>query len=194
MNQAGRQPIGIVDHDPRWAERFAAIGTGLRDRLGGTAARIDHIGSTAVAGLEAKDVIDVQVTVAHLAPAQDWPDEIVPGLFRRPEVSADHVPPGVPSDADQWTKLYWSDGASIHVHVREEGRLNQRYALLVRDYLRVDRLAAGAYGLLKRALAEAAGHDVDTYYAVKDPACDLILAGAEQWALRRGWTPGPSDA
>jgi GrpB-like predicted nucleotidyltransferase (UPF0157 family) len=98
------------------------------------------------------------------------------------------------SDAVQWEKLYWSNGSSIHLHVREQGRLNQRYPLLFRDYLRADPIAAGAYGLLKRALAEVVADDWDTYYAVKDPACDLILAGAEQWAARTAWTAGPSGA
>jgi dephospho-CoA kinase len=58
--------ITIVDHDRRWPESFATIGATLRDRLGHAAIRIDHIGSTAVDGLAAKDVIDIQVTVAHL--------------------------------------------------------------------------------------------------------------------------------
>jgi GrpB-like predicted nucleotidyltransferase (UPF0157 family) len=80
------------------------------------------------------------------------------------------------------------------VHVRQEGRLNQRYALLFRDYLRADPGAAGAYGQLKQALAEAAGRDWDTYYSVKDPACDLIMAAAEQWAVRVGWHPHECDA
>ncbi len=59
------------------------------------------------------------------------------------------------------------------------GRLNQRYALLFRDYyLRADAAAAGAYGQVKRALAQAVPDDWDTYYAtVKDPACDLIMGG-----------------
>jgi GrpB-like predicted nucleotidyltransferase (UPF0157 family) len=74
-------------------------------------------------------------------------------------VTTDHVPLGLPPDPDEWTKLHWSDGRSIHLHVREEGRLNQRYALLFRDYLRADQIAAGAYGLLKRALAELAAGD-----------------------------------
>jgi GrpB-like predicted nucleotidyltransferase (UPF0157 family) len=58
--------ITIVDHDRRWPESFATTGAALRDRLGHAAIRIDHIGSTAVDGLAAKDVIDSQVTVAHL--------------------------------------------------------------------------------------------------------------------------------
>lgn len=60
--------------------------------------------------------------------------------------------------------------------------------------MRADPVAAGAYGLLKCALADVALDDLDIYYAVKDPACDLIFAGAEHWAMRMGWRPGPSDA
>jgi GrpB-like predicted nucleotidyltransferase (UPF0157 family) len=173
---------------------FAALGAALRDQLDRAALRIDHIGSTSVAGLAAKDVIDIQVTVAHLDVARGWPHEILPGLIRRSAVIVDHLPLGLPSDAAEWAKLYWSNGASIHLHVREQGRLNQRYALLFRDYLRADPEAAGAYGLLKRALADVAFDDLDIYYAVKDPACDLIFAGAEHWAKRTEWIPGPSDA
>ena len=194
MGNTRRRPLRILDHDDRWALSFATIGAALRDRLDQAALRIDHIGSTAVAGLAAKDVIDVQVTVAHLDVARGWPHEMLPDLIRRPAVTVDHFPLGLPPDADEWAKLYWSNGSSVHLHVRELGRLNQRYALLFRDYLRADPVAAGAYGLLKRALADIARDDLDFYYAVKDPACDLIFAGAEHWAMRTGWTPEPSDA
>jgi len=194
VDNARRRSLRIVDHDDGWTLAFATIGAALRDHLDQAALRIDHIGSTAVAGLAAKDVIDVQVTVADLDVARGWPHEVLPDLIRRPAVIVDHLPFGLPSDAGEWAKLYWSNGSSIHLHVREDGRLNQRYPLLFRDYLRADQLAAGAYGLLKRALADVALDDSDVYYAVKDPACDLILAGAEHWAMRTGWTPGPSDA
>lgn len=46
----------------------------------------------------------------------------------------------------------------------------------------------------ERALATVAPDDFDTYYAVKDPACDLILAGAERWAARSRWAPFASDS
>ncbi len=71
---------------------------------------------------------------------------------------------GLPSDASQWAKLYRSNGSSIHLHVREEGRLNQRYALLFRDYLRADS-GRRRVRSLKRALAEVALNDLDMYYA-----------------------------
>jgi GrpB-like predicted nucleotidyltransferase (UPF0157 family) len=190
VTQDQPKPLRIIDYDAAWPARFVTVGTALRDRLGEAALR-----TTAVPGLAAKDIIDVQVTVAHLDVADDWPDELLPNLMRRYRGTADdHVPPGATADAREWTKHYWSNPGSIHVHVREDGRLNQRYPLLFRDYLRTDAVAAGAYGLLKRALADVAADDWDTYYAVKDPACDLIIAGAEQWARRTAWTPAPSDA
>ena len=190
----GGERLVISDYDPAWPDRFREIADSLRRVLGGEALRIDHIGSTAVPGLAAKTLIDVQITVRDLVDADRWNDALLPGLDRRHEISSDHVPFGALSDPHEWAKRYWSDRRGIHVHVRGEGRLNQRYALLFRDYLRADAAAACAYAQLKRALAEAAPDDWDAYYLVKDPACDLIVAAAEQWAARTAWTPPPPDA
>jgi GrpB-like predicted nucleotidyltransferase (UPF0157 family) len=195
MESGTPTPLRIVDYDVTWPYRFEKLGRALREQLGAVALRIDHVGSTAVPGLAAKDVIDIQVTVASLEIADAWPDELLPQLLRTHRGAAfDHVPPGLTDEVGEWTKHLWSMGQSVNVHVREEGRLNQRYALLFRDYLRADTTAAGAYEMVKRALAGAAPDDWDLYYAVKDPACDLIIAGAEQWALRTGWTADASGA
>jgi GrpB-like predicted nucleotidyltransferase (UPF0157 family) len=73
-----------------------------------------------------------------------------------------------------------------------DGRPNQRYPLLFRDYLRSHEAAAAAYAAVKRQLA---GLTLETgvYADVKDPVCDLIMVSAEEWAVRTGWHPGPSD-
>jgi GrpB-like predicted nucleotidyltransferase (UPF0157 family) len=187
------KPLVIVDYDPAWPGRFRAIAQRLRERLGSDAERIDHIGSTAVPGLPAKDIIDIQITVVDLDGADAWPDQLVDGIVRSQRGTAgDHAPAGR-ADGHDWAKHYWS-GSGAHVHVRELGRANQRYALLFRDYLRADPAAAESYGRLKRALAMAADGDWDRYYAVKDPACDLIMAAAEEWVRRTAWTPDGSDA
>jgi GrpB-like predicted nucleotidyltransferase (UPF0157 family) len=185
----------VVDYQPDWPDRFNTIAVQLRSTLGTAAERIDHIGSTSVPGLTAKDVIDIQVTVADLREAGIWPDELLPGLHRRQrDVADDHVPPMSPATPSEWTKHYWSNREDLHVHVREEGRFNQRYALLFRDYLRADAVARESYGALKQALAEVVDGAQEPYYAIKEPACDLIIAGAEHWARQTGWVPGPSDA
>src|SRR5690349_16824505 len=64
----GMRVIRIEDHDPGWSPRFADLGRRLRQALGDVALRIDHIGSTAVPGLAAKPVVDVQISVTRLEP------------------------------------------------------------------------------------------------------------------------------
>jgi GrpB-like predicted nucleotidyltransferase (UPF0157 family) len=60
--------IEIVPYDSDWPRRFARLGRELREALGDAAVRIDHIGSTAVPGLAAKPVIDVQISVVSFVP------------------------------------------------------------------------------------------------------------------------------
>ena len=189
-----RTQLVISDYDPTWPDRFGVVAASLRAGLGEAASRIDHIGSTSVPGLAAKDLIDIQITVERLGDADHWPDELLPGLWRRGEILSDHRPAGASNDPADWEKRYWTSSQDLHVHVREADRPNQRYPLLFRDYLRADAAAAASYGSVKRALARIAPDDWDAYYEVKDPACDLILAGAEQWAARVGWSPTPPDA
>jgi GrpB-like predicted nucleotidyltransferase (UPF0157 family) len=75
----------------------------------------------------------------------------------------------------------------LNLHVRRAGSSNGRYALLFRDYLRAQPLASAAYGQVKMALAKHDPTDWDLYYDVKDPVCDIIMAGAEDWAATTGW-------
>jgi GrpB-like predicted nucleotidyltransferase (UPF0157 family) len=189
----GKQQLTITDYDPRWPDRFLDVASQLRASVGDAAVRVDHIGSTSVPGLAAKNLIDVQITVTRLAVADSWPDELIPGLIRR-DVTTDHIPDGSSTESGDWEKRYWSRAGELHLHVREDGRPNQRYPLLFRDYLRADSLAARSYAAVKRALAAAAPGDWDAYYEVKDPTCDLIIAGAEHWAACTAWLPPPRDA
>jgi len=187
--------LQIVPYRESWTAEFRQIASRLRAKLGVLALRIDHIGSTAVPGLPAKDVIDIQITL----------DSLDQGLiavlgsigYTRPEgIRRDHRPPGATRAESAWEKLYFnppSGQRSTHVHVRISGRPNQRYALLFRDYLRAHPAVAAAYAGLKRQLAQ---HLVDPelYAEVKDPAVDLIYLAAEKWAASIGWQPDPSDA
>jgi GrpB-like predicted nucleotidyltransferase (UPF0157 family) len=171
---------GWVHEFERWRKRIATI-------LGPRALRIDHIGSTSVPGLAAKDVIDIQVTVAQLADA----DPLADAGFRAQPFLADHRPPGVSGDAGEWKKRFFNfpDGERRgNVHVRVERRANQRYALLFRDYLRAHPHAAEAYARLKLQLAKELA-DETAYPDVKDPACDLIWVAAEEWAAAVHWKP-----
>ncbi len=187
--------IVVVPYRAEWPQEFRQIGRQLRQGLGDLAMRIDHIGSTAVPGLAAKDVIDIQVTVRELQRSVELALTEL-GYIRRQDILADHIPPGQSGRADQWAKWIFSPPPAqraTNLHVRVDGRPNQRYPLLFRDYLRADAGTAEAYSQVKAALARLHPNDHDAYYDVKDPVCDIVVAAAEAWAASVGWKPGPSD-
>lgn len=160
----------------------------LRSVLGARACRIEHIGSTSVPGLAAKDVIDVQISVTALdGHVHDSLTSL--GFRATPEITCDHVPPGAPNSLDEWQKLFFvepSGDRRTNLHVRQAGRLNERYALLFRDYVRAHPRVADAYAELKRRLSASLAVP-DDYADVKDPAVDLIYLAAEQWACTGSW-------
>jgi GrpB-like predicted nucleotidyltransferase (UPF0157 family) len=185
------RPIVIVEYRPEWPGEFAAIARTLHEALGELALRVDHIGSTAVPGLAAKDIIDVQVTVADFTP--DLQVAFEQGGYTRLEFNRDHHPPTATGPDRDWEKQMYRpspDSRRLNLHVRRAGSGNGRYALLFRDYLRAHPLATGAYAQAKVALAQHGPTDWDLYYDVKDPICDIIMAGAEDWAATTGWSIG----
>jgi dephospho-CoA kinase len=180
---APRDGVRVVEHDPAWPAQAARLADRVRAVLAGAGGnhRVDHVGSTAVPGLPARDVIDLQVAVPDLATADRLAPALAAAGFVRPPAGAAGVPPGRHASADP--------GRPADVYVLVEGAADFRHALLVRDHLRAHPATAAAYGELKRRLAALAAGDVDGYTGVKDPAGELVALAAEDWAARTGWRP-----
>lgn len=179
----------VVDYAADWPGRAAALIAVLGDQL--EAERIDHIGSTAIPGMAAKDVLDLQVTVTSLEAAAREFDQPLGSLgFRRAPYVRDHVPAGRQDDQQRWVKRLWTrrghPGGDVNLHVRLAGSPNERLALLFRDWFRAHPEAVPAYTAFKRSLA-ATAPDIATYSGVKDPVVDLVIAVAETWAAATGW-------
>src|SRR5689334_14306889 len=120
--------IVIDEYKPAWPGEFEALRAALQEVLGPLALRIDHIGSTSVPGLGAKNVIDIQVTVRALVPeiAQRMG---AAGYPRWEPGTRDHVPLGEDPDPRLWAKLLFMQQEGkrrAHIHVRVEGNPNQR--------------------------------------------------------------------
>jgi GrpB-like predicted nucleotidyltransferase (UPF0157 family) len=187
------QMIEIVPYRSSWPAEFRAIGAQLRKVLGDQAFAIHHIGSTSIPGLPAKDIVDVQVTVADLEQSIERPLKEAGFLLASPR--QDHCPPGMelaPSELEK--RLFKGQERAANIHVRVAGRFNQEYALLCRDYLRAEKMAATAYAEIKLNLARYFPNDIDAYYDIKDPVFDVIMVGATAWARLQSWKPAPSDA
>ncbi|HJZ71046.1 MAG TPA: GrpB family protein [Vicinamibacterales bacterium] len=144
--------MNVVPYDPQWVVDFERERERLRSALGDVAVRIDHNGSTAVPGLAAKPIIDIQISVARLQDSRAY----APALERLGYVHMPHA------DDDRCPFFYrpgeWPH--THHVHVVEAGGEEERRTLAFRDYLRRHPEAAREYAALKRDLA--ARHDGST--------------------------------
>jgi GrpB-like predicted nucleotidyltransferase (UPF0157 family) len=177
-------PIVVVPFDSGWAFEFQAMGARLRGALGGSARRIDHIGSTAVPGLDAKPVIDIQISVGSLVPEEP---------FRAPLVSLGFLYQAENSDR---AKRFFREPPGtrrVHVHVRAAGSFDEQLNLLFRDFLRTHADARSEYAAGKRALAARFRGDRDGYVQAKEPLVWSLLQRAHDWLEASGWAPGPSD-
>jgi GrpB-like predicted nucleotidyltransferase (UPF0157 family) len=188
--------IEIIPYQPRWRDEFLEIGGRIRAALSDLALRVDHIGSTSVPDLAAKDIIDVQVTLPNF----EHLDEIRKCLegagfeFRFFGIY-DHAPAGWDTTDREWEKAFFREGAGqrrVNLHIRAQGRANQRYALLFRDFLRAAPKVSAGYAAVKMQLAKYLD-DITPYVEIKDPVVDIIIAQAEEWAERTGWGGGESD-
>ncbi|WP_406056479.1 GrpB family protein [Kribbella sp. NBC_00889] len=183
--------IVIVRPDDSWPAQYEKTARVVSDLLGETAQRIDHIGSTSVPRLPAKDIIDMQVTVGTEPELDDVVERMAAADWEVRPPKRDHAVPGLPADDLQWVKRLLVEPMyrrRVNLHIRVAGRANQRYALLFRDYLRNHPDTARAYGEFKRRAAALPIESTAEYSDLKDPVCDLIYLPAEEWAARTGWT------
>lgn len=199
------ETLSIGGPDERWAVDAARLVGRLRAALGDAAQRVDHIGSTSVPGLPAKDVIDLQIVVGGLAALDD--DGVRAGLARRGFVVADdrewwdHAHAfadlhGAPVDDPDgtWPKRMVGTadpGRVVHCHVRADDSPAWRLALLFRDWLRAEPAELEGYSALKAELAET-GLSTSDYTEAKEPWFATAFPRAEAWARATGWTPGPA--
>ncbi|MGE6785252.1 GrpB family protein [Ensifer adhaerens] len=179
------QPVEICDWSADWAARFAANAKAIRQAFGDHALRIDHIGSTAVRGLAAKPIIDIQISVANLEPIDVLAGKMAAiGYLWRP-LNTD------------LTKRYFRERPGderTHIHMRQLGSWQEQWSLLFRDYMRAHAPEHAPYVALKRALASRYRHDRAAYTDGKSEHLWQIIRRADRWAAASGWRLGPSDA
>lgn len=181
---ATAKPV-LVAADPTWSEQATRIVNRLGTACGHRAVRIDHIGSTAVPGLAAEDVIDVQVTVASLDVADELREPLTAAGY--PRVDAVTADVAHSTDESKWHKRFHASadpGRPTSVHLRVDGWPNQRFALLFRDWLIADAEVRADYSALEQRVG-VAGHANaearESWFAQAYPR-------ALSWAQETGWT------
>jgi dephospho-CoA kinase len=186
--------VVLREPDPGWAAAGDRLAARVRRAAGDSAVAVDHVGSTAVPGLAAKDVIDLQLVVEDL----DVADALAPvlgdaGFPVWPGEWSDGAKDGVAGPGDQavWRKrLHGSadPGRPVHLHVRTAGSPGAGYALLFRDWLRVDDESRREYEQEKRRVAAAHRARAD-YAEAKEPWFSTVAwPRMQRWAAATGWS------
>jgi GrpB-like predicted nucleotidyltransferase (UPF0157 family) len=187
------RPVVLLPYQARWSDEFTATAHRIQALVGTALLRVDHIGSTAVPGLVAKDVIDVQLTVVDLEHVLGLTQPLVQAGFRLRTGFEYDIFHDLPVNSPELRKYYLREPAGerrLHLHVREVGRFNTRYALLFRDYLRANPTACQEYGLLKRRAAAIFPTSIAGYLYLKEPVFHLLYQAATLWADQVGWELG----
>jgi dephospho-CoA kinase len=178
----------LVEPDQSWPAQAERLIARVRHAASGRALRVDHIGSTAVPGLAAKDVIDLMVTAADLPGAVQLAGEVSDaGLVRMPGRWFDVGRDG--AEHDKGMAVNADPGRAVNVHFRPVSTATWRDALLLRDWLRATPAGMAEYAVLKRRLAAEPHGSIDDYANAKTPWVNRVLARADEWAARTGWSP-----
>ena len=166
--------VEIAPYDPRWQHRGAQHAARLDRLLAPWLVRpVEHVGSTAVPGLAAKPIIDLQAAVADLAVTA--------------EVSAALEPDGwllVPPDLDQrpWRRFYVlpaDDKRDAHLHLMTSDSQRWRAQLVFRDALRADPSLVAEYTHIKRDLADEHAEDREAYTRGKEAFVRRVVKAAD---------------
>jgi GrpB-like predicted nucleotidyltransferase (UPF0157 family)/RimJ/RimL family protein N-acetyltransferase len=165
--------ITLAPYNPDWVRAFACERSMLAQALSELALRIEHVGSTAVPGLAAKPVVDIQVSVRDLS-------DFAMLTARLAALGYHHVPLG---DFDRVYPFFQKPAgwpADFHVHLCAAGGEQERRHLAFRDHLRRHPGVAADYLALKHRLAgEFAGDTFasrEQYSLAKSGFVEAILA------------------
>jgi dephospho-CoA kinase len=169
----------LVPADPTWTDQAARILARLNTTCGHRALRIDHIGSTAVAGMDARDVIDMQITVASLDVADELAEDLLRAGYPLVESVTGDISFDETTDNSLWHKRFHASadpGRPTHIHIRVDGWPNQRFALLFVDWLNANPGVRADYAQAKRA------NTTQQWFGDAHPR-------AWAWAEATGWSP-----
>ena len=153
--------VTIVEYHPGWREMFEDERRILQKALGEIPARIEHIGSTAVAGLAAKPIIDLMVGLKDFSIA----DNVVPKIEA---VGYEYIRKY--EDVMPFRRFFikGQDGIRTHqIHMVGTGGEFWERHILFRDYLRQNPCVAEQYASLKKELAAREWEDVNEYADAK---------------------------
>ena len=176
-------PIGMVEYNSRWPAHAQEIAARLFAALGPRALRIEHVGSTAVPGLPAKPIIDLDLTVADSADEPVWLPQLEAAGFvltvREPWWHEHRMLRGGRRPDDGIAPTDGGPAANIHVFGPDSPELVRH--IVFRNWLRYDAEDRDRYAVAKReaaAISTGQNEQVMDYNARKQDVIRDIYARA----------------
>ena len=167
--------IRIVDYDPAWPALAEAEVRAIEEVLGEIAVRVEHVGSTAVPGLAAKPILDLQLSVDALEPAGRYAEPLKRlGYVFVPTDDVAGLPPVTPSRR--------SVRARTTCMSARPGAEHELRHLAVRDFLRAHPDEAARYAALKRDVVARHPQDRLAYIEGKEEYVTALERRAVAWA------------
>jgi GrpB-like predicted nucleotidyltransferase (UPF0157 family) len=166
---AEKRQIEIHDYDTHWPEKFETHARIIAGALGDSALRIEHIGSTSVAGLAAKPIIDILVVVQESKEESAY----LPQLEAAGYVLRVREP--------DWNehRMFKTPEHDVHVHIYSAGCPEIQRNLIFRDRLRRNIDDRRCYEQTKRELAAKEWPDMNAYADAKTDVIESIIAAAQ---------------
>ena len=164
-----------MTYDPVWPSRFVEERGRVEEAIGRWLVGVEHVGSTAIPGLDAKPVIDVMAGLGTMADADHCVELLVwlgysyweEGVEPHHRLFAKFI------DAERTARTH-------NLHLVEVGGWYWRERLLFRDYLRTDTTMAREYAELKHRLAQRYKDDREAYTAAKTEFVAAVVERAKK--------------
>ncbi len=161
LDAAINEAVVLCAHDPAWPAVFEAERDRLRALFPGGFVAIEHIGSTSVADLIAKPVIDIMASVSSWVGI----DATIARLCEHGYTASREFNDTL---TDRKWLMRWRDGhRTHHLHIVMADGPPWRARLAFRDALRRDAALSRRYAELKRAVAAMHPHDREAYTDAK---------------------------
>ncbi len=156
-----QRPIELVDYDPAWRARFDAERRRVVDALGDSV-RVEHIGSTAVPGLVAKPIVDLQVSVADVCDEATYLPSLVAAGYQLRVREGGH-------------RMMRTPERDVHLHLCDAGSDWEDRHLAFRDRLRSSPADRDRYAAVKRQLAAQGWSSMNAYGVAKSDVIAKIM-------------------
>lgn len=171
------EPVRVVEYDPAWPEEFEQERREIQHALGDAAARIEHVGGTAVPGLAGKPIVDLLIGVSDLADTSYHIDALAALGYRS---LGEIFIPG---------RIYLRKRGPRHFNISltVEGGEFWTTQLLLRDYLRAHAEEADAYANEKRLAVVGGARMFSTYSRAKGPFLAALIERARAWRRATAW-------